>query len=133
MLKSSSLVTSSSSLPVEQIVEKFKTIFNAKGITLFAHIDHSEAARKVNLNLQKEQVLIFGDPKTGTALMQENPEIGIELPLKILIWQAPDGLTYIGYKDPIALAELYGIKKNIDILKKMSEGLHQLVNKVTGG
>lgn len=129
-LKSSQLIIHSSPLPPAQIVEKLKKIFQAKDITVFALIDHSGEAQKAHLDLRFEQLLIFGDPKTGTFLMQENPAIGIELPLKILIWESLDGRTQIAYKDPTYLAEVYGIKKNSDILQKMSNALATLIDNV---
>lgn len=127
---SSQLIIHSSPLSPSQILENLKRIFQAKDITLFALIDHSGEAHKAGLDLQYEQLLIFGDPKTGTFLMQENPAIGIELPLKILLWQTPEGITQIAFKDPTYLAEVYGIKKNAGILQKMKDALTTLIDKV---
>jgi uncharacterized protein (DUF302 family) len=93
---------------------------------VFSIIDHSGAAQKINMDLRDEKLIIFGDPKVGTFLMQENPSIGIELPLRILIWQNVDGLVQVAYIDPISLGESYDIK-NIEILNKMSLGLANLV------
>lgn len=127
---SSQLIIHSSPHPPSQILENLKTVFQAKEITIFALIDHSGEAQRAGLDLRYEQLLIFGDPKTGTFLMQENPAIGIELPLKILLWQDSDGVTQIAYKDPNYLAETYGIKKNVAILKKMKEALTALIDYV---
>ncbi len=115
---------------LSQVMENLQRIFQAKGITLFALIDHGAEAHKAGLVLNDEQLLIFGDPKTGTFLMQENPAIGIELPLKILLWKDSEGVTHIAYKDPNHLAEVYGIKKNAGILKKMREALAALIENV---
>lgn len=128
MLTSNSLIVQTSPYSPEKTLENVKAVLQAKGITLFALIDHSAEAQKGGLELRYEQLLIFGDPKTGTYLMQENPAIGIELPLKILIWQTSEGITQIGYKDPLLLAKSYGIKKNIEILEKIGQGLSQLIN-----
>lgn len=128
---SSQLIIHSSSHPPAEILEKLKRVFQAKDITLFALIDHSGEARRAGLDLQYEQLLIFGDPKAGTFLMQENPAIGIELPLKILLWQDPGGVTQIAYKDPNYLAEVYAIKKNVGILQKMREALAAIIDKCT--
>lgn len=130
MLKSQELVIHSSPHSTEQLVEKLKKILQSKEITLFAFIDHSGEAQKASLSLPKEQLLIFGDPKTGTYLMQENPAIGIELPLKILVWQNAEGVTQVAYKDPLFLAEAYNINKYAEILKKMSEAMANLINKL---
>lgn len=128
----SALIIQSTNLSPSQVIENIKKMLQSKGVTLFATIDHSGAAHKAELELPIEQLLIFGDPRTGTFLMQENPEIGIELPLKILVWQKSDGTTQIGFKDPLALGEQYGIRKHADILHKMRDNLTQMLNKITG-
>ncbi|WP_044882609.1 DUF302 domain-containing protein [Neochlamydia sp. EPS4] len=120
------IVYSSAEAP-SKIIEKLISIINAKNVELFALINHAEEALKKGLELPYEQLLIFGDPKTGTLLMQENPAIGIELPLKILVWQNDEGLTQIGYKDPTCLAANYGIKENLQILQKMNDTLNTWV------
>ena len=130
MQKMSTLIVHKSPYSQEQTIDKLKKIFQEKGVKIFTIINHSGEAHQVSLQLDDLQVLVFGDPKTGTYLMQENPEIGIELPLKILVWQSPEKQTCVGYKDPILLADMYGIKKNIEILKKMHNGLAGLVEKV---
>lgn len=127
MSKSSALVIATSPYSLSQTIDNIKHVLQEKGVTLFATIDHAQAAFKASLQLADEQVLIFGDPKAGTFLMQENPKIGIELPLKILVWQAANGTTYIGYKDPLLLGDAYNIKKHAEILKKMSLSLASLV------
>lgn len=124
------LIVHSSAHPPLHILENLKRIFQAKGITLFALIDHSGEAKRAGLDLHYEQLLIFGDPKTGTFLMQENPAIGIELPLKILLWQDSKGVTQVAYKEPGYLAEIYQIKKNAGILQKMKEALATLISGV---
>lgn len=79
------------------------------------------------MSLGEEKVIIFGDPKVGTFLMQENPLIGLELPLRILVWQAEKDLIQIAYIDPLSLGESYGISKNLEILRKMKSGLSLLI------
>ncbi|MBS4166205.1 Uncharacterized protein NEOC65_001289 [Neochlamydia sp. AcF65] len=126
-IPSDPFITYSSAEPPLKIIEKLISLFKVKNVALFATIDHAGEALKKGLKLPYEQLLIFGDPKTGTLLMQENPAIGIELPLKILVWQDDNGLTQIGYKDPTYLAANYGIKENLQILQKMNEALNSWV------
>lgn len=123
----STLIIHSTPHSTHHIVEALKKIFLSLEVTLFSVIDHSEEAYKAGLKLPNEQLLIFGDPKIGTLLMQENPSIGIELPLKILVWQDENGITQIAYRDPAALIDLYHIKKNAEILQKMGSSLAKLV------
>jgi uncharacterized protein (DUF302 family) len=79
------------------------------GMTVFARIDHAEAAHQVGMDLRLTQVLIFGNPKGGTLLMQAAQSIGIDLPLKVLVWQDEPGKTWIGYNDPRWLAARHGV------------------------
>lgn len=129
-MPTSQLLVHQSAHDHHQTVANIKKILQAKGVTLFAEINHAQQAHQVSLELGEEIVLIFGDPKAGTFLMQENPEIGIELPLKILVWQGAQNETWIGYKDPLKLGELYGIK-NSELLGKMSQSLSELVKQAT--
>ncbi len=73
-----------------------------RGITVFARIDHASNARLAGLELADEQVLIFGDPRAGTVLMQADPRVGFELPLRMVVWRK-DGVTHVGYEEPEGL------------------------------
>lgn len=110
--------------------ERLKKLITTKGMIIFATVDHFEEARKVHMNLNEEKLLIFGDPKVGTFLMQENPLIGMELPIRILIWQDEKKVTQIAYIDPLSLGRSYNIIQNIEILKKMSFALSAIVTEV---
>ncbi|HEX4426743.1 MAG TPA: DUF302 domain-containing protein, partial [Terriglobales bacterium] len=89
-----------SSHSVDQTVEKLKSILQAKGVTLFALIDHSGEAEKVGLKMLPTKLLIFGSPKGGTPLMLAAPSIAIDLPLKILIWEDGQGKVWVSYNSP---------------------------------
>ena len=115
---------------VSETVARLEKAIKAKGMMIFAIIDHSGEAQKVNMPLNDEKVIVFGDPKVGTFLMQENPTIGMELPLRILVWENAEGLVQVAYIDPVSLGESYEITKNAEILKKMSFGLANLIGEV---
>ncbi|MFN8554404.1 MAG: DUF302 domain-containing protein [Candidatus Obscuribacterales bacterium] len=121
----SPLTIHSSAESVQALADKLHAILRGKNIHLFARIDHAEAARAQGLELPDEQVLIFGDPKVGTSLMQECPAIGVELPLKIVIWSSEQ--TFVGYRDPRLLLDDYGIVEHRDIVEKMSSLMANLV------
>ncbi|GEM_PF-607830 len=90
-------------LSVDQTVLKLEEIIAAKkdvGMKLFAIIDHKAGATSVNLELNDAKVIIFGNPNVGTKLMQANPKLALELPMKILVYEE-DGITHIRYKDPL--------------------------------
>jgi uncharacterized protein (DUF302 family) len=85
---------------VTDTVEKLKSMLQAKGITLFAIIDHSGEAEKVGLKMPATKLLIFGNPKGGTPLMLASPSVAIDLPLKILVAEDPAGKVSISYNAP---------------------------------
>ena len=85
---------------VDDTVEKLKSILSAKGVTLFASIDHSGEAEKVGMKMPPTKLLIFGSPKAGTPVMLAAPSIAIDLPLKILVWQDRDGKAWVSYNSP---------------------------------
>jgi uncharacterized protein (DUF302 family) len=116
---------------VATTVERLEKLITAKGMIIFATVDHSEEAHKVQMNLNDEKLLIFGDPKVGTFLMQENPLIGMELPIRILVWEDEEKVTQITYIDPLTLGESYNITKNIEILRKISSALSIIIAEAT--
>jgi uncharacterized protein (DUF302 family) len=94
------LITIASKFSVKQTLDRFDADLKAKGITVFARIDHAAGAASVAMPLRPTELLIFGNPKAGTPLMQSNQTIGIDLPLKILGWQDADGKVWLTYNDP---------------------------------
>ena len=88
---------------VPTAVARIEKALDRLGVTVFAKIDHAAGARAAGLELADEVVLVFGDPAVGTALMQADPQVGIDLPLRMLVW-AEDGRTRVGYRDPRGLA-----------------------------
>jgi uncharacterized protein (DUF302 family) len=98
--KAAGIVDIPSSHSVEQTVEKLKGILLAKGVTLFALIDHSGEAEKVGMEMPPTKLLIFGSPKAGTPLMLAAPSIAIDLPLKILVWEDAQARVWVSYNSP---------------------------------
>jgi len=98
---------------VDQTVEKLKQILQAKGVTLFALIDHSGEAEKVGMKMPPTKLLIFGNPKAGTPMMLAAPSIAIDLPLKILVWEDGQGKVWVSYNSPAYLAERHGLPQEL--------------------
>src|SRR2546427_9146747 len=90
---------------VEQTVERLTALLHAKGVTLFALVDHSGEAAKVGMKLPPTKLLIFGHPKAGTPLMLAAPSVAIDLPLKILVWEDAQGRAWLSYNSPAYLKE----------------------------
>ncbi len=108
MSRDKGIVNIPSSHPVDETVERLKGILAAKGIALFALVDHSGEAARAGMEMRPTKLLIFGSPKAGTPLMVAAPSIAIDLPLKILIWDDGDGKTWISYNSPEYLLERHG-------------------------
>ena len=94
---------------VDQTVERLKQILQAKGVALFATVDHSGEAEKVGLKMRPTKLLIFGSPKAGSPLMLAAPSIAIDLPLKILIWQDAEDKVWVSYNSPAYLLERHSL------------------------
>src|SRR6476646_11686247 len=90
---------------VDETVDKLKGILQAKGVTLFALIDHSGEAAKVGMKMPPTKLLIFGNPKGGTPLMLAAPSIALDLPLKILVSEDAQGKVWLSYNSPEYLKE----------------------------
>jgi uncharacterized protein (DUF302 family) len=102
-----------------------------RGLTVFARIDHARAAREAGLELADEEVVLFGNPRAGTPLMQGDPRIGIELPLRILVW-ADGANTMLGYVDPRELAASYEVAEHQPTLDQMAALLADLATEAAG-
>ncbi|MFZ0284708.1 MAG: DUF302 domain-containing protein [Terriglobales bacterium] len=111
--KSKGIVDTPSNHSVDQTVEKLKGILAAKGVTLFALIDHSGEAEKVGMKMPPTKLLIFGSPKAGTPLMLAAPSIAIDLPLKILVWQDSNGKVWVSYNSPAYLQERHSLPQEL--------------------
>jgi len=125
------LITRSASGSVAEAVERLLAALERRSITVFAVIPHSAGARKVGLELRDQTVVIFGNPQVGTPLMQSDATVGIELPLRILVWDK-DGTTTLGYHDPSDLAGEYSLGEAGAVLERMSQLLGGLVGEAAG-
>jgi uncharacterized protein (DUF302 family) len=96
-----------------------------RGLAVFAQFDHAAAAREVGMDLAPETVVVFGNPRAGTPLMKSDPRIGLELPLRIVLWET-DGETMIGYNDPRELADVYVVDDGVPTLDAMAGLLSDL-------
>jgi len=103
------LVTVASRHPVKETIDRLEAAVRAAGIAVFARIDHAAGAASVGMALRPTELLIFGNPKSGTPLMQARQAIGLELPLKMLAWEDEGGGIWLTYTDIGWLARRYGL------------------------
>jgi len=113
-------------------MDRLVTEVTAKGLTIFARIDHAAGAAQVGLPLRPTELLIFGNAKAGTPLMQSNQEVGIDLPLKMLVWEDAAGKTWLSYSDPRWIAKRHELEPGLDqTIDAMVAGLTAIAKKVT--
>jgi uncharacterized protein (DUF302 family) len=108
------LTTLRSSFGPKDTMRRLEAAVEAKGMTVFARIDHAAGAAEVGLSLRPTELLIFGNAKGGTPLMQFIQTIGIDLPLKALVWQDAAGDTWLSYDDPRWLAKRHGLGREAE-------------------
>jgi len=120
------LVLQTSPYSVRTTIDRVTDSLAARGIEVFARIDHGAGARAAGLELPDEEVVIFGDPRSGTPLMQDDAAIGYELPLRLLAWDA-GGETRVGYRPPPDLADDYAVADRSEGLERMRGLLEAIV------
>lgn len=126
------LITTRSSFGPEETMKRLEAEVRARGMTVFAHIDHAAGADAVSMPLRPTDLLIFGAAKGGTPLMQSVQTIGIDLPLKALVWQDEAGTTFLSYNDPAYLAHRHELGDSAkSIVEGMSSALKAIAAKVT--
>ena len=107
------IINKASNLSVDQTVENLKGVLQAKGVALFALVDHSGEAEKAGLKMRPTKLLIFGNPKGGTPVMVAAPSAAIDLPLKILVWEDAEGKVWASYNSPTYLQQRHGIPQEL--------------------
>ena len=126
------LVQFRSNASAEATVARVAPALASRGLTLFATVDHQANARAVNLELRPSTVFIFGNPSVGSRLMQCAPTAAIDLPLKLLVWEAADGIVWVGVNDPAWLAERHGAGECGGVVAGMRRALAALAAEVAG-
>ena len=114
------LKTKSSPYDVSETAFRLEQVIKEKGLTIFSRVDHSDNAEKIGAELKPTLLLIFGNPKVGTPLMECSPTTAIDLPQKILVWQNNDNQTQITYNQPQYLKKRHSINDCDAILAKVS-------------
>ncbi len=126
-LMANDMIVKESEFGVAQTIENIKRIVEAKGFSVFAVIDHQANAVKAGLKLDESQVIIFGNPKIGTLLMQENSQIALDLPLKILVYREKDKVKIV-YRDGSWIKDHHFLASD-DLTNKVNTGMNNITDK----
>ena len=126
------LITLRSAFGPDETMTRLEAELRARGMMVFAHIDHAAGAAAVDLRLRPTDLLVFGNAKGGTPLMQALQTIGIDLPLKALVWQDAAGITWLSYNDPHWIAKRHGVDDaGKATIEAMSGALKAIAGKAT--
>jgi uncharacterized protein (DUF302 family) len=127
----SGLIAVKSHHSVRTTADRLEAVLQEKGMTVLARINHTENAKKVGETLRPTELLIFGNPKVGTPLMQCGQSVAIDLPQKALIWEDATGQVWLAYNDPQYLASRHGIAECGDIVGQIKKALESFANAAT--
>jgi len=122
-LAKDALIVKESKHPVTMTLNRLEKILLSKGIKIMGRVNHAAGAKAAGMTLPETEVIIFGNPKLGTPLIQASPQIAIDLPMKILVWKDANGKVFLGYSDPDDLKEKYEVEGKDEIFATMSKAL----------
>jgi uncharacterized protein (DUF302 family) len=127
------LTTLKSNFGPDETVNRLETEIKAHGMSVMARINHAALAAEAGLALRPTQVIIFGNPRGGTPLMQAKQTIGIDLPLKALVWQDDAGTTWLSWNEPAWLVQRHELGGAEKMVAAMTSGLSDIAVKAAGG
>ncbi len=125
------MITKTSAHSVGDTIDRLAAAVEKAGAKVFARVDHAKGAASVDADLRPTQMLMFGNPKLGTPAMQAGQSMGLDLPLRVVAWEAADGTVMVGYHDPAAVAALHGLPADHPTIAKMTGALGKLTGAAT--
>lgn len=127
------LVTKKSPYSAKETMDRLESVVKTKGLTIFARIDHAKGAETIGKTLRPTEVILFGNPQGGTPFMECAQTVGIDLPLKALVWEDASGQVWLGYNDPAYLAQRHGTNANeCAVVTNLDKALNGIAESVTG-
>jgi len=120
-----------SSFGPKETMDRLEAEIRAHGLNVFARIDHAAGAAEVGLTLRPTELIIFGNARGGTPLMQAAQTVGIDLPLKALVWEDASGKTWLSYNEPGWIAQRHGVQNAQTVLNKMADLLKTISTQAT--
>jgi uncharacterized protein (DUF302 family) len=127
------LTTIPSRFGPKETTDRLDSEIRSKGLTIFARIDHAAGAAEMGLTLRPTNLITFGNARGGTPLMQAAQTVGIDLPLKALVWEDAAGKTWISYNKPNWIAQRHGVAGRESIVEKMTDLLRTIAREAAGG
>jgi uncharacterized protein (DUF302 family) len=125
------LISVNSSHDVKVTADRLENILKQKGMTVFIRINHSAGAQTVGKKLRPTELVVFGNPKVGTPLMQCSQSVAIDLPQKALIWQDDNGQVWLTYNDPNYLSRRHGLTGCAEVIQKVEKALSNFAKAAT--
>ncbi len=125
------IISVRSSHEVNVTADRLENTLKQKGMTVFIRINHTEGAQKVGKKLLPTELVVFGNPKVGTPLMQCSQTTAIDLPQKALVWQDETGHVWLSYNDPNYLVKRHGITGGDEVIKKIGNALSNFAKAAT--
>jgi uncharacterized protein (DUF302 family) len=129
--QSNGLIQLKSNFSIEETATRIESLLKERNLVLVAKVDHAASAKSIKLKLRPTRLFIFGNAKTGTPLMQCNQSVGIDLPMKALVWQDAQGQVWFGYNDPQYLRDRHQLKKCDQEINAASQAMKALAAAVT--
>jgi len=123
LMAAEGLINVQSDFNVKETTERLESILNEKGMTIFNQINHSDAAQKVGVELRETRLVIFGNPKVGSPLMQCQQSVAVDLPQKAIIWEDDKSKVWISYNDPRYLGKRHNIIGCDEVISKVEKAL----------
>ena len=123
LMAAEGLINVQSDFNVKETTERLESILNEKGMTIFNQINHSDAAQKVGVELRETRLIIFGNPKVGSPLMQCQQSVAVDLPQKAIIWEDDKSKVWISYNDPRYLGKRHNIIGCDEVINKVEKAL----------
>ena len=124
LMAAEGLINVQSDFNVKETTERLENILNEKGMTIFNQINHSDAAQKVGVELRETRLIIFGNPKVGSPLMQCQQSVAVDLPQKAIIWEDDKSKVWISYNDPRYLGKRHNIIGCDEVITKVEKALY---------
>jgi uncharacterized protein (DUF302 family) len=131
MADGNGLITKPSAHSVSVTVERLEKALAEKGIKVMGRVSHTKNATSAGLKLRPTELVIFGNPKLGTPLMNSQQTVGIDLPMKALVWEDANGKVWLTYNDPAYIASRHGVTDKPEVIKKMTGALKKFTDAAT--